>query len=70
MILINLKCTTVTWHQIAPGDKVAMKVDNRCPVFGQFTGAHFSDTNKNSYDINNIKFVLNIFTRVKHKRPG
>ena len=31
---------------------------------GQFTGVHFPDLHPNSYDINNMKFDLNVYTKV------
>ena len=51
--------------QFAPPYKEVMKDDNWCQVLGQFTGVHFPDIIPNSYDINNMKFDLNVSTNVK-----
>ena len=51
--------------QFAPPGKVVMKDDNWGETFGQFTVVHFSDLNKSSYDISNMKFDLNVSTVAK-----
>ena len=49
-----------------------MKYNNWCPIFGQFTGAHFPDLKPNSHDIHNImKFHLNsLHAQIYYKWPG
>ena len=53
--------------QFASADKVVMKDGNWCQTLGQFTGVHFPDLNSIFYEINNMKFHLDIFTKVKFK---
>ena len=47
-----------------------MKDYNWCQTLGQFAGVYFSNLDLITYDINDMKFDLNVSTKVKFKTPG
>ena len=44
---------------LVPADKVAVKYDTWYQTLGKFIG----DVNSNSYDINNLKYILDVSTK-------
>ena len=54
--------------QYVPLDIVVMEDDNWCQTLGWFTGVHFPEINP--YDINNMKFDLNVSIMVRFIASG
>ena len=48
----------------------ADKDETWCETLGQFIDLHFPDLNPNYFDLNNMKFDLDVSTKVKFKWPG
>ena len=59
-------CRSTNWInlQFASAGKVANKDEIWCDTLGQFTSLDFPDLNPNTYDIKNMKFGLNVYTKV------
>ena len=53
-----------------PAVKMVVEGDTWFQTFGQFIGFHFLDLNPDSYDLDKMKFDLDVSTKVRFKWPG
>ena len=66
----GLKVSNCMDLHFVPAEKMVVKDDIWGQILGKFIGAHFSDLNPNFYDMNDMKFGLDVSTKVKFERPG